>query len=164
MITTKKSTDCWLWLGYAMVLYTSLTLTVNPCGIMYINDEQKENVQLDLTQNSQQSFRKKKQYFPIQKDATNPNMVIPIYLPCRGLLHHWRLWLSTTTRTASQKDEPNKQPNSLSVIWSYFKTFSVEKWWWDCFVCSQTPAAVFPISTVLFPYTDDLGRCTLHLV
>lgn len=64
-----------------------------------------------------------------------------------GLLHHWRLWLPTSTRTASQRDEHSK----LSVIWSYCEPFSVENGGETVFVCSQTPAAVFPISPVLFP-------------
>ena len=72
-----------------------------------------------------------------------------------GLLHHWRLWLPTTNRTASQEDEPNKLPNSLSVIWSHCRPYLVgerkKKRWWDCFfVYSRTPAAVFLISPVFF--------------
>lgn len=127
----------------------------------------------------------KKQYspYPRKKDATNQNIAIQIDLPCRpplsslskvwGLLHHWRLWLPTTNSTASQEDEPNKLPNSLSVIRSHCRPYLVEgkkknggETVFRVFhgrpqLFSSSPLCFFFF--VFFSATDHLGRCTLHL-
>lgn len=90
-----------------------------------------------------------------------------------GLLHHWRLWLPTTNSTASQEDEPNKLPNSLSVIRSHCRPYLVEgkkknggETVFRVFhgrpqLFSSSPLCFFFF--VFFSATDHLGRCTLHL-